>query len=131
MEFVHVVEVEDDRAAAGRVGRDVDVVRRARGRQAAVIEVEDGLRVAGKQAQVGRPGGAADGGALRREVRGVERADGGGGRRVVVLGQHVARHDAAGGAHDRGGGLARGIEQVADRKVARHAPVPPVLCRTS
>ncbi len=80
MELVHVVEVEDDRAAAGGVRRDVDVVGRARGRKSAVVEVQNGLRVAGQQSQIGRTRGAARATSLRREVRDVKRAGGGGGR---------------------------------------------------
>ena len=85
MELVHVVEVEHDGAAAGGVRREVDVVGRARRRQAGVVEMQDGLRVAGQHTQVGRTRRRADGGALRRHAGAVERPGGGDRRRVIVL----------------------------------------------
>ena len=120
VEFVHVVEVKDDGAATRLVTRrDMDVVGRARGGQPRVVEMQDGLGVAGEHPQVGRTRGTADGGTLRREVRGVKRADRGGGDGVAVLRQHIARHDAAGCTDNRGGRRSRGVQQVTDGQVAR------------
>ena len=123
VELVHVVEVENDGAAAGVIRRDVDVVGRARRGKAAVVEVQDRLRVAGQHPQVGRTRGGADGRALRGEVRGIERAGGGGRRRVIVLREQVAGHDRV-SRPARSAGRRAPIQQVADGDVARRARVP-------
>ena len=104
-------------------GRDVDVVGRARRREAAVVEVQDGLRVARLGAQVGRTRGAARSHALRREVGDIERAVVGRAGWVVVGRERIAREHAATGGpaagRTRRGRLAGGVEQPADRHVLR------------